>query len=160
MDSKMTNSQLDPIYPDAKSATSFQDGVEFQDFVCRELAKNGIILQNFSSKKYQFEVGENMQGFEIKLDRRCTETGRLSIEVEERRENGCGPWVPSGIMRDDNTWLYMQGNREVLFIFAKNWLRRLFEEKNPEVAEKMGTVRTFYLPVRIAERFAAKVIRF
>lgn len=156
---RQANFQLDPVYPDAKSRTSFQDGLEFQDFVCNVLAKQGLILQNLSSKKWQYTVGENLQGFEIKQDNRCTETGRLSIEVAEKRANIEDlRWTPSGIMRDDNSWLYIQGNREILFLFAKSWLRRYYEKRQPEVTEKYGTVTTFYLPFEIAKICAVKVL--
>ena len=154
------DSRHDPVYPDAKSPTSFQDGLEFQDFVCSELAKHGIILQNLSSRKYQFNVGENLQGFEIKQDNMCTKTGRLSIEVGERSRNDpCLQWSDSGILRADNSWLYLHGNYAVIFIFAKNWLIRYLKEKKPKIDEKFGTIRTFYLPIPIAEKCAIRVIR-
>lgn len=150
----------DPRYPDAPRQGTYQIGLEFQDFVCRELAREHIILQNTCSKKWQIEVGENLQGFEIKFDARCSDTGRLSIEVAEKaRDLPLAPWVPSGIMRGDNTWLYIQGNYQTLYIFAKNWLRRWYTEKSPETEEKFGTIRTFYLKTEVAEVMAARVIR-
>lgn len=152
----------EPCYPDAKSTTPFQDGLEFQDYCCQMLAKHsGVILQNLSSKKYQIQIGENLQGFEIKLDDRCTETGRLSIEVAEKSRNEATlPWTPSGICRSDNTWLYIQGNRKVLFVFAKQFLLNYFQTKSPPLKEKYGTIRTFYLSFDVAKRHAAKVLIF
>lgn len=151
----------EPFYPNAKRPTVFQDGLEFQDFVCTQLAQRGVVLQNLSSKKYQFEVGENLQGFEIKLDERCTDTKRLSIEVAEKTRNDPElQWTPSGILRDDNSWLYIQGNRRILFVFAKRWLLNYYNAKQPTVYEKFGTVKTFYLPFEIARRHAAKVLDF
>lgn len=159
MDMRQTN--FDPQYPDAKSSNSFQEGLEFQDFVCSRLAKQGIILQNFSSKKYQIDIGENLQGFEIKLDSQCTKYGRLSIEVAEKsRDDGLLSWSDSGIMRNDNSWLYIQGNYEVLFVFSKSWLHRLFIGKQPEVSEKFGTIKTFYMKLDFARKHAAKTIDF
>lgn len=148
----------EPSYPSAKSKTSFQDGMEFQDFVCSVLAQSGIILQNLASKRWQYEVGENLQGFEIKLDNRCTETGRLSIEVAEKTRAENIAWVPSGIMRNDNSWLYIQGNENVLFIFQKSLLVKWFQQRSPEVAESRGTVRKFYLSIPKAEDIAAKTL--
>lgn len=153
--------QPEPIYRDAPRPTVFQDGMEFQDFVCDQLARRGIILQNLASKKYQFEIGENLQGFEIKLDQRCTDTERLSIEVSEKTRNDPElRWTPSGILRSDNSWLYVQGNRRILFVFAKRWLLNYFNTKQPEVVEKRGTIKTFYLRFDIARRHAAKVLEF
>jgi len=150
-------------YPNCPDPDSFQTGLEFQDFVCMQLAKQGIVLQNLASKRMQFEVGENLQGFEIKLDRRCTESNRLSIEVAEKSRADMPNWTPSGIYRNDNTWLYIQGNYEVLYVFDVKLLRRQHErlrlKANWKPDEKHGTVRTFYLSLADADRVAAKVIR-
>jgi len=161
MDTKLRLVQPEPLYLNAKSKTSFQDGLEFQDFVCQQLAARGVVLQNLCSKRYQYEVGENLQGFEIKLDNRCCETKRLSIEIAEKsRDDLSLDWSPSGIMRGDNTWLYIQGNRQILFVFARVMLLNYFHSVQPEVLEKRGTIRTFYLPFAVARKHAAKVIEF
>jgi hypothetical protein len=146
----------EPIYPDAKRPTVFQDGMEFQDFVCTVLARNNVILQNLASKKYQLNVGENLQGFEIKLDRRCTETGRLSIEVAEKSRADMPSWIPSGIYRKDNAWLYIQGNEKILFVFAKNLLVA-WDQKNKPARDETPTVRKFYLSLVQARHMAATV---
>jgi len=152
---------LEPQYPSAKSPNSFRDGMEYQDFVCTTLAQHGIILQNLMSKKYQFEVGENLQGFEIKLDDRCTDTERLSIEIAEKPfDAGYLEFRDSGIYRSDNSWLYIQGNYQIIFVFAKNWLIRWHKQKKPKVTEKRGTIRTFYLPFSVAIDCAARVFDF
>ena len=148
----------DPLYLDAKSATSYQDGMEYQDFVCERLARHHIILQNIASRKFQYEIGENLQGFEIKLDRRCLETGQLSIEVAEKTAANNALWVPSGIRREDNSWLYIQGNYDIIFIFSKKLLCEYQEKKKPEILESRGTVRKFYLLLDVARRWAARVI--
>ena len=149
----------EPLYPDAKRPTVFAEGIEYQDFVCHQLARHHIILQNLASKKYQFSVGENLQGFEIKLDMRCTETGRMSIEIGEKMRANHNAWIPSGIYRNDNSWLYIQGNFDIIAIFAKNWLRRYFEQRNPppQVNERQ-TIRTFYLDMDFVREHAIKVI--
>ena len=153
--SSVTNS--DPVYPDAKSDSSFQDGMEYQDFVCERLARHHIILQNIASRKFQFEVGENLQGFEIKLDRRCLDTGRLSIEVAEKTAANNPVWVPSGIMRNDNSWLYIQGNYHIVFVFSKKLLLDYHRKKRPEIEKSRGTVQKFYLPLGLARQLAARV---
>lgn len=160
MDTKLQASPPDPFYPDAKHADSWQRGVEFQDFVCARLARDNIILQNLQSRHWQYRIGENLQGFEIKLDSRCTETGQLSIEVAEKSRAANALWIPSGIMRDDNSWLYIQGNYEVLFVFAKKTLRAWHKQKQPELHESFGTVQKFYLALKDADRCAARTLRF
>lgn len=139
---------------------SFQSGMEFQDFVCTELSNHGIILQNLSSKKYQFTVGENLQGFEIKLDRRFLETNRLSIEIAEKSNRDVPVWTASGIYRVDNTWLYIQGNYERLYIFPKNFLIKLHESKKYTEDESNGTIKKYYLPLEDADKYCAKRIDF
>ena len=150
--------QPDPVYPDAKHVDSYQRGVEFQDYVCAVLARQGLILQNLQSRRYQWSVGENLQGWEIKLDELCTRSGRLSIEVAEKSKAANALWVPSGIMREDNSWLYVQGNYDVLFIFGKKMLRAWHKQKRPELFEALGTVQKFYISMTDAERVAAKVV--
>jgi hypothetical protein len=148
-------------YPDCKHADSLEVGHQFQDFVCCELAKQGIILQNLASRKYQFNIGENIQGFEIKFDGRCTDTGRLSIEIAEKSRADMPEWTQSGIYRSDNTWLYIQGNYQLLYIFAVNVLRNMhgsgkFEEH--EEPKYTPTVRAFFLPFSYADKWCAKKI--
>lgn len=145
-------------YPNAPRPDTYEAGMEFQDWVCMRLAKYSIILQNLSSKKYQYSVGENLQGFEIKFDSWCSKSGRLSIEIAEKRRASNRQWVPSGIFREDNSWLYIQGNYDILFVFPKNSLRRYFRQKKPCVKEEHGTVRAFYVPFEAARIIACKTI--
>lgn len=148
------NLKPEPYYPDGKPGC-FERGMEFQDFVCTILAREHIILQNLASKKYQIETGENLQGFEIKLDRRCTDTGRLSIEIAEKTRAEQVDWFPSGIYRDDNSWLYIQGNGQILFIFAKNWLRRWHKHYGGECTPT-PTIKAFYIQFEVAKEHAIK----
>jgi len=159
MDTKLTLVRPEPTYPDAKRPTTFVEGVEFQDFVCKELAKRHVILQNMSSQKYQFTIGENLQGFEIKLDNRCTETERLSIEVAEKSAAGNAEFVPSGIFRRDNSWLYIHGNYQMFFVFARNILQ-LLARSNRYQFHELPTIRKFYIPIKDARKYAALTVDF
>lgn len=162
MDSNRNGNGTTGFYPDAKSKDSLEDGLRFQDFVCSELARRNIILQNLSSKKYQFTVGENLQGFEIKYDDWCSKSGRISIEVfEKTRNDPIQEWTPSGILRNDNSWLYVQGNYSILFVFAKRFLLNYYTAKGQHgVIEKRGTIKTFYISNDDARRHAALVLEF
>lgn len=140
---------------------SFEIGNSFQDFVCLELAKQNIILQNINSKKFQFEVGENLQGFEIKFDGTCTKTNRLSIEIAEKTDGNNLNWVNSGILRSDNSWLYIQGNYSLFYIFSKNVLKLMNDKRIYEYAEfpfDKPTIKKFYLPFTDADKYCAKKI--
>jgi hypothetical protein len=152
-------------YPSAKSKSSFEDGLEFQDWAVDRLFEIGIMVQTYSSSKHQFQRGESRQGVEIKLDNWCTRSKRLSIEIAEKSRADMPAWTPSGICRDDNTWLYVQGNYEMLFVFAKRSLLFLNELREMgvygyEVHEEYGTLRAFYLPLDDALKHAAKVMTF
>jgi hypothetical protein len=90
-------------------------------------------------------------------------TKRLSIEVAEKKMASRLFWTDSGIMSCLNPWLYIQGNRQILFIFATKTLRAWMSKNNPPVIEKRQpnpTIKTFYIPIDEAERIALKVVRF
>lgn len=147
-------------YPDCMHNNPLQVGAEFLDFVLVTLQPMGLYLQPFTSKKWQYQKGESLQGWEVKYDRRCTETGRLSIEVAEKVKAANVKWVPSGIYRSDNTWLYIQGNYTCFYIFIKRFLVALHKTGRYEEHEEYGTVRAFYLPLAQVERnsFGHKVV--
>lgn len=143
------------MYPDSKNGNSFADGMQFQDFVVEQFNAWGLYIQLYTSKLYQYQRGESVQRVEIKLDRRCTETGRLSIEVGERTAID-RPWVASGIYRDDNTCMYIQGNHEVLYLFDKKFLIRLHQHRDGKFEEsprEKPTVRKFYLTLAHADKY-------
>lgn len=156
---------MNPNYSENNSGhiDSFEVGNEFQDFVCIELAKQGIILQNINSKKFQFNVGENLQGFEIKYDARCTgdrgttATNQLSIEIAEKTKADNTKFIPSGIYRNDNSWLYIQGNFKMFWIFSKKLLILLHRSGRYKEHE-LPTIKKFYLPLEDADRFCAKKV--
>ena len=58
-----------------------EDGLQYQDFICMELHRRGIVLQNIQSKKFNLKK-ENLLGMEIKFDRRLKDTGNVYIETK------------------------------------------------------------------------------
>ena len=147
-------------YPDAPKETSYEESMEYQDFVVDILIKNlGLAISNYSSRRYQFNIGESRQGIEIKLDKRITPNGNVSIEVFEKSRASNSLWVKSGILREDNTWLYIQGNYDYIFIFSKRALRKIYEEKyKSRVWEPKPTIKTFLIPFGEAQRICEKLI--
>ena len=145
------------MYPHSKNGNSFADGMEFQDFVVEQFNKWGLHIQLHASKRFQFERGESVQRIEIKLDNRCTETGRLSIEVGERTKV-TSSWVASGIYRPDQTCMYIQGNYSLLYLFDRKVLQRYHQQKCEgrfeESPKETPTVRKFYLPFAVADQVA------
>jgi hypothetical protein len=145
-------------YPDSKDKYSFQSGLQFQDFVAELFHdKLGMTITNYQSRCYQFGKGENKQGIEIKLDRDILETNNVSIEIAEKTRADLSEYTPSGIYRPDNSWLYVQGNYKIVFIFAKSTLILLHQSGLYPDKEK-PTVRKFHLPVADARKYAAVVI--
>lgn len=142
------------LYPDAKHDNSLEVGAEFLDFVMINLRDYGLYLQPFTSRKNQHTVGESLNGWEVKLDNRFIETGRLSIEIAEKTKASNSAWVASGIYRDDNTWLYIQGNFEYFYLFSKKWLRMLHKTGRYQVDERHATVKKFYLPISDADKYS------
>lgn len=142
-------------YPDAPHLDTLQMGAEFLDFVMETLQKHGVILQPYTSKRKQYNTGESLQGWEVKLDNRFLDTGRLSIEIAEKSARSVPVWTPSGIYRRDNTWIYIQGNYKRFYWFQKNILVGLHKANRYETAEFNGTVRKFYLPIPDADKYGA-----
>lgn len=145
-----------------------QVGSQFQDFVSYMLSKEGIIIQNYSSNRWQREIGENIQGFEIKYDayssgccmyKDVEPSGRVGIETEERT-NTNRPWVPSGILRDDNSWLYIVGNYKSFWIFSKKDLLKLYDEKKYPIESYRSTLRGYYIPIDDADDLCLKKYTF
>lgn len=135
-----------------------QQGLEFQDFITDLLIKEiGISLSSYSSKKFQNKVGENKQGFEIKFDNRMIDTSNIYIEVKEKAHPDNDNYVHSGIYRNDNTWLYLIGNYDTVYIFGKSLLKLMYEcSKYKEV--KTLTSIGFLLPIKDADKYCLRKI--
>jgi len=150
-----------PNYPDADRLTVFSEGEEYQEYIAEIFTRElGIPIDYYTTKYDQINIGESRQGIEVKLDNRCTETGNVSIEVAEKSCVAMPYWAPSGIMREDNTWLYVQGNYEIVYLFSKLHLRRIYKVRyQDKVWTPKPTIQTFLMPTEVAETIALKVIR-
>ena len=61
-------------------AQCLEKGLKYQDFVTDVLISElGISLSTYNSTKYQYEKGENKQGFEIKFDDKYKTTGNIYV---------------------------------------------------------------------------------
>lgn len=149
------------LYPDGDRPSLFEEALEFQDFVVNIFLKElGIAISNYSSKYYQHNYGENRQGIEIKYDKRILETGNVSIEVAEKSNASIENWTNSGIMREDNTWLYVQGNYNIIFIFSKSFLQKLYKVKyKNKVWQPKKTIKTFLMPLEEAYKYSIKFFK-
>lgn len=151
-----------PVYPDGKRETLFEEGIEFQRFVSDLFLKEfGFAIRYYVKCEDQYTKGESREGIEVKFDQRILETGNVSIEVAEKTKADRKIWTPSGILRRDNTWLYVQGNYDIVFLFKKATLVELYEVKyKSKVWEPTPTIRTFLLPLPEAKKYAHSVFVF
>ncbi len=135
-------------------------GQEFQDFVQDIFhSKLGLSVGMYQSKKYQIEKGENRAGVEIKRDGKFRGTGNLYIELAEKSRPRSGQMAKSGINREDNTWLYVIGDEQTIFVFSKAFLVCLSNSGKYRIVENgYGTSRGMLLPLTDAMKYAAKVI--
>lgn len=140
-------------------AAKLKEGEHYQDFVVEELYKAGLPIISYSSKKYQCEIGENKAGIEIKNDQKFRQTGNFYIEVAEKSNPDKKEYSPSGIYRDDNTWLYIIGDYQSIYIFSKKQLQFLFQQHTKrEVVTP--TSKGFLLPIKDADEFWAVRIMY
>jgi len=154
----LSTSDLDAsreAYKNGYYGKKLQEGLEFQDVVTAALYQRGIVVVGYASRRYQIEKGENMLGAEIKRDGRFRETGNLYFETAEKSHPDNPRYVPSGILRQDNSWLYVIGDEKTIYIFPTNYLRML-APKFREV--KTATSCGFLMPIQDADKYAIRKI--
>lgn len=136
-----------------------EEGLEFQDFVTEALYAAGIVLVGYASRRYQIERGENLLGAEIKRDGKFRTTGNLYIEMAEKSQPDRPHYTPSGIMRGDNSWLFIIGDEQTIFIFSTKFLQQLAASgryRDRELATP--TSQGFLLPLADADKYCIRRI--
>lgn len=136
-------------YPDSPNDRSSADGTAFELYVIELLAKIGIVLRRCETFDEQVTIGDacdnDQIGYEIKLDQRCEDTGRLSIEVAEKTALH-RPWVDSGIFSSSNATYYIQGRPGHLWIFRRTDLQQYYRIHRPRVIDdNPPTIKKFYI---------------
>lgn len=134
-----------------------EQGLTYQDFVVEKLYEIGLPLISYSSKKYQALIGENKIGIEIKNDDKFAETGNFYIETAEKSDANNLNWIPSGIYRNDNSWLYILGNYNEIYIFSKKQLILIHKTGKYKEVE-IPTSKGYLLPMDKAEKYWIKKI--
>lgn len=135
-----------------------EQGTRYQDFISLVLINElGIALSCFNSREYQYKLGENRQGIEIKYDDMFKSTGNIYIEVAEKSNPNNEVYVISGVMRVDNSWLYLIGDYETVFIFGKSTLRKLYKTGRFKEVKNL-TSKGFLLNKKQAIHYAEKII--
>lgn len=144
-------------------AEQLKVGQEFQDFVTCVMYRLGLPIVSLGSRRSQIEMGENMAGVEIKRDGKFHDTGNLYIETHEKAHPSRPTYVPSGIYRDDNSWLYLIGDERVFYIMQKSVLKLIHQAPGPIDGWSCRRVQSptskgMLLPVSRATRIA-RVVR-
>lgn len=143
---------------EAYRANKIESGLLYQDFVVDLLLQTmGLAVVQYASKFYQMQVGESRTGVEIKHDEKYAATGNLWIEVAEKARPRAGDYAPSGIDRDDNTWLYVIGNYDIVFGFSKTLLRGL-KTRYRILENNTKTSKGFLFPGDHATKYAAFIV--
>ncbi len=134
-----------------------EEGINFQDHVKRILFEEYCLSLDFTGQEGQYNIGETLQGFEVKYDMKFKDTGNLWIEVCEKTDPNNEVWVDSGIKRNDNTWIYVIGDYDTLYVFSKKDL--LKEMDNHRIIENsMKTSRGYLLKKEEAEKTALLIL--
>ena len=143
---------LGMTYPDSKHADSFALGVQYQNKISDMVRKlYGINLHIYPDKQRQISIGEDNEGYEIKLDANIKHSKRISIETAEKSRESRREFYPSGIFRKDNTNYYIQGFDDFAWIFYKDDIRRYYKQNNPEIInDNPPTIEKFYISLKDA----------
>ena len=128
---------------------------KYEEFIQKLFFEKFAINLDFTGYDNQNKIGETLQGIEVKLDNRYKDTGNIYIEVAEKTNQDNPNYIKSGVFRDDNTWLYVIGNYERIFIFAKKTLIQIKDKFTPVVTP---TSMGFLIPNEDAEFYCAKLI--
>lgn len=144
------------LYPNSKHTDPLSLGRTYERTVTRQLARlYGIIVHVYENRRHQQLVGESQEGYEIKLDQHIPHTHRISIEVGEKARVRADPFVPSGILRDDNTLFYVQGFWDFCWLFHKSDLRQYYQQTHPIIiSNDPPTIQKFYITLDLAHDLA------
>jgi hypothetical protein len=113
-----------PVIKEGWKNRLVREGMEFEEYITDVFyTKFNIILHRYITKADQLK-GENEEGCEIKNDRYFRTSGNLFIEIQELTKNN--DWINSGILRNDNSVLYIIGDRTGVYIFEKKELYKMY----------------------------------
>src|SRR5262245_6326997 len=140
--------------------TKMESAALYQDFVV-DVCWNvlGLAIVMYTSRAYQLTVGESRTGAEIKHDEMYARTGNLWIECAEKARPRAGDYVPSGVFRDDNSWLYIIGDYDTIYIFSKKFLQALSQSRYPIRENNTKTSKGYLLKQADAEKYANAILQ-
>jgi hypothetical protein len=127
---------------------SLKDGEQYQRYINECLVAVGSSsFHTYTTKEDQRNKGENVEGVEVKYDKKVSSTGNLWIEVSEKTDPSHHHFVPNGIYSKHAKY-YFIGNYNIAYFFDVETLRGLHQNKRyTEITNNTGTSRGFLLPV-------------
>ena len=136
----------------------YKQGVEYENFIeDLFLERLHIKLFFYKSKHFQNKVGETHQGIEVKFDDRIKETGNIYFEYEEAcKTSGC---IPSGVFKQDNSWLYVIGDYSTIYVFSKNRLINFLTNSKDVRKVEAQSSKGYLVKKELAETIAEKIIK-
>lgn len=139
-------------------------GEEYQKFIeeiFRE--KLGIVFSCYTTKSEQMRYGENRAGWEIKycspkwIGRNGKPSGNIFIETEAKNKDNTR-YIPGGINKEDNAWLFIVGDYDDIWIFSKKMLKTISHNKMI-INNSMGTAKGFLLNSEEIENYSIHHIK-
>jgi len=97
-------------------------------------------INYYTGMTEQYNIGESVEGIEVKYDKRSEKTENLYIEVAEKSNSTKRNFIPSGVMREDNTKKYLIGNKHKIWVFDKEYLKNICMHRS-KIEIDMGTSR-------------------
>jgi hypothetical protein len=152
-----TQAESEAKYANGYYAKKLEQGLEFQDVVTQALYQRGIVVVGYASRKWQNQKGENMLGAEIKRDDNFRKTGNLYIECAEKANPTNPAYVTSGVFRKDNSWLFVIGDEQTIYIFPTIYLRKLCMGRGYRQVQT-PTSKGYLMPLAEAEKYCIRKI--
>lgn len=134
---------------------SLQKGFEFENYICQFFkSKYSFNIETYKTKEGQYNLGESIQGIEIKNDTLIPKTGNIYIELQEKKDSSQKNWINSGILKNDNTLFYLIGTEEKFYIFLKTDLLKFYENNMYFKLKEIKTSRGMLLKVKDVKDFS------
>tara|TARA_B100000519_G_scaffold24189_1_gene17104 strand:+ start:1530 stop:1982 length:453 start_codon:yes stop_codon:yes gene_type:complete len=138
-----------------------QEGKKYELFIKEQLYKQkNFNLNLFKSKLDQYNIGESLEGIEIKFDNRMKYTENVYIEFEEKTNSNNENWINSGILRNDNTHSWIIGNYNKAYIFWKIALQQIFKNKKYLKEVETKTSKGFLLNKEMIKKYKIGKLTF
>lgn len=101
---------------------------KFEIFVENKFKELDVNIGLFKTKEGQY-TGETEIGLEIKYDMQLEKTGNIYIEYQEKPSKDDDNFIPSGILKTDNTKYWLIGNmQEHYFIYKADLLKLYYKD--------------------------------